>query len=113
MASKPIVSNPKSVPEEIIDLTNDTTVLGGAPSINVEDFKNAGFRRGYEVKGIEGVKTGWGNRIDFTLLGDDGYESKISSWNFHCQKRFKPMEILNTRIFLEPGNHEKKLLLSF
>lgn len=65
----------------------------------------------YSVKSFEVIKTQWGDRIDFILVGSHD-EWKISSWAFVCKRKFKPVDLIGKQIRLSPHS-EKKLLLEF
>ena len=105
----------KEITETKIDINsiNDTTSLGGAASLDVKVFKERGMAQEFTVIGVDAVQTNWGVRIDYVIVDIAGFEHRLSSWNFQSKKKFKPLELLNKTILLEPGKHEKKLLLSF
>jgi len=92
--------------EEQMNLLNDTSI-SGIPSLLVENVTTQLYAKVLEV---EPVPTKWGTRIEYTILTMDGYEHKISSWNFIMKKRIKPIDLVGKQICLSPYS-EKKLLL--
>lgn len=92
--------------EEQMQLLNDTSIAG-IPSLLVENVETEIQAKILEV---EPVPTKWGTRIEYTIMTLDGYEHKISSWNFIMKKRIKPIDLVGKDILLKPYS-EKKLLL--
>lgn len=95
------------IKEEAIKYEN--VMVGGMSFIKPSDVPKT-FKIEGTITNVEPVQTDWGTRYEFIIVGDDGNEYPISSWNFLSRRRYSALEMINSRIVLKAYNDKKFLL---
>lgn len=99
----------EEIQETVLSMADlDGLEVGGARRLDIASITTLCK---YVVKSVSGVKTQYGNRIDF-VLADQNDEVILSDWNFITRKKLAPTSLVGKTITLEPTNNPKKVRLN-
>jgi len=95
---------------EDIEIGGNAYVMLGIDGITKEKPFYA-FLKGVELRRVTGKDgTDWGNQTVLLMQSEDGYEYKVTDWNFATKKKFKPSDWIGKKLKFSKWSEKRALL---